>query len=295
MVVSPREFVIPIPSRVRIKGISWDVWVFFVLFIWIGVFHIMFGPVTVKKQLLLQWLPEVAKQAGNTLRLGKDLEEAVLMSSTLTFTLLDISMRSIAWWVSTYAVLKYAVSKNGVRALLIPIEGKYMLVAEKMKVYRPLILVATLMASVLYVIKDYILYAVMVHKGIDPVSAGWLFVVNLGGIISMIIVTIIWVLLPDRWLEKMWLIRVALTDSKDIILSIDITPRTFIGYFIAFSMVSTVVVLITYPSAAYLLPLVFVPLFIEWWMAGFIISVITKIVVGFVKPTINIESEGVLI
>ncbi|NOZ92118.1 MAG: hypothetical protein GXO59_02475 [Dictyoglomi bacterium] len=284
---------LPIPVAVRIKYISWDVWVFFVLFIWIGVFHILFSPMAVKKQLLLDWLPEMVKHSSQTIAIGKDMESAINMASTLTFTLLDISLRSMAWWVSTYAVLRYAVSGKGVKAFLVPIGKKYMLVADKLKTYRTMILIATMLAAGLYAVKDYVLYVLLISKGIDPVSAGWLFIVNLGGIISMIVVTIIWVLLPDKWLAKMWLVRAALNEEKDTILSIDIAPRNFIGYFVAFSMVSAVVVLITYPSVAYLLPLVFVPLLIEWWMGGVVVSLFTKMLTGMVKPAVHIESEGV--
>ncbi|UZN22579.1 hypothetical protein GM182_01315 [bacterium 3DAC] len=284
---------LPIPVAVRIKYISWDVWVFFVLFIWIGVFHVLFSPMAVKKQLLLDWLPEMVKHSSQTIAIGKDMESAINMASTLTFTLLDISLRSMAWWVSTYAVLRYAVSGKGVKAFLVPIGKKYMLVADKLKTYRAMILIATMLAAGLYAVKDYVLYVLLISKGIDPVSAGWLFIVNLGGIISMIVVTIIWVLLPDKWLAKMWLVRAALNEEKDTILSIDIAPRNFIGYFVAFSMVSAVVVLITYPSVAYLLPLVFVPLLIEWWMGGVVVSLFTKMLTGMVKPAVHIESEGV--
>jgi len=198
-----------LPERIRIKSISWDVWVFFVLFVWIGVFHVLFAPTVVKKQILLQWLPEVIKKSPEAILLGKDLEGAISMSSTLTFTLLDISMRAFAWWFATYAVLKYAFSGRGIQAVLVPFKDKKMIVADSLKVYRKMILSATMLASMLYLLKDYVIYMLLVRKGIDPVSAGWVFIINLGGIISMVVVTIIWVLLPDAWLNKMWLVRAA--------------------------------------------------------------------------------------
>jgi len=282
-----------LPLPVRIKHISWDVWVFFMLFVWIGVFHILFSPMVVKKQLLLEWLPEMAKKAPEAIKMGKDVEAAISMASTLTFTLLDISLRSIAWWISTYAVLRYAISGKGIKAFLVPVEDKYMLVADRLKTYRVMILFATVLAAGLYAVKDYIIYTLLVSKGIDPTSAGWLFISNLGGIISMIVVTIVWVLLPDKWLAKMWLVRAALNKEKNTVLSIDIAPRNFVGYFVAFAMVSAVVVLITYPSVAYFLPLVFLPLLIEWWMGGLVVSLFVKMLTGFVKPSISIESEGI--
>jgi len=284
-----------LPGRVRIRRISWDVWVFFAIFVWIGIFHILFSPAGVREKLLLEWLPQMVKNAQNVPSLGKDLEDAVYMSSSLTFTLLDITLRTLAWWFSTYVVIRYATSRNGISAIIVPFKEKYMLVADSLKVYRKMILSATFLASFLYGAKDYSLYMLMTMKGIDPASAGWLFIVNLGGIISMVIVTIIWTLLPTSWLAKLWLVRAAIASDKETILSIDITPRTFIGYFIAFTMVATVVVLITYPSALYFLPLAFIPLFIEWWLGGFLVSILIKIITGWVKPRIAVESEGILV
>ena len=284
-----------LPGRVRIRRISWDVWVFFAVFVWIGVFHILFSPAGVRGKLLLEWLPEMVKNAQGAPSLGKDLEDAVYMSSSLTFTLLDITLRTMAWWFSTYVVIRYAVSRNGISAILVPFKEKYMLVADNLKVYRKMILAATFLAALLYGVKDYSLYILMTWKGIDPASAGWVFIVNLGGIISMVVVTIIWTLLPTSWLTKLWLVRAAIDSDKETILSIDITPRTFIGYFIAFTMVASVVVLITYPRAVYFLPLALVPLFIEWWMGGFLVSILIKIITGWVKPHITLESEGILV
>ena len=292
--------VMRIHRKVRITFLSWDVWVFFVIFIWILVFHLMFDPTSVKKYILLEWLPKMIENTEESLILGTDIENAIAMASTFTFTLLDITLRSMGWWFSTFLILFYTFSRHGISAILLTIGDKYMIVAEHLKVYRKSILITTILASLFYALKDYIIYLIMVRKGIEPVSAGWLFIINVGGLLSMITVTIIWVLLPNNWLEKMWLVRASVDMDKGKVNTIDIAPRTFIGYFVAFIMVSSVVVLLTYPAAVYWLPIVCIFLFVQWWLAGFLISILVKMLVSFVKPSIEIQyveaemGEGVL-
>jgi len=260
----------------------------------------MFDPTSVKKYILLEWLPKMIENTEESLILGTDIENAIAMASTFTFTLLDITLRSMGWWFSTFLILFYTFSRHGISAILLTIGDKYMIVAEHLKVYRKSILITTILASLFYALKDYIIYLIMVRKGIEPVSAGWLFIINVGGLLSMITVTIIWVLLPNNWLEKMWLVRASVDMDKGKVNTIDIAPRTFIGYFVAFIMVSSVVVLLTYPAAVYWLPIVCIFLFVQWWLAGFLISILVKMLVSFVKPSIEIQyveaemGEGVL-
>ncbi len=272
----------------KIKGVRGGIWIALVVLGILLIYQLVINPTSFREWFLTEYLPQASEIVGQKINLGPDIKLVVRMTSSLPVMALDIMLRTFAWWL----VLLY-----GLRGLRLnawaeeSAEGRAIFVPPP-TAYRLRVLAISGGVGVLYLLKDYGIYLLLVSKGLAPVSVRWIALMSIFGVLSMLMTTLIWVWLPVsfyRWLG--W--RVVLFVVGDRVQSLMVPIRCFMSYWFAAALQFVVLTLVFMPMSVLDMFLSLLLSLIPWLVAAILSSLWLSVVVRFGEFYIDYEVMGV--
>jgi hypothetical protein len=261
---------------VRIERVRGGIWIALAVFGILIIYQIVINPTSFREWFLTDYLPKASDIIGQKIDLGSDIKLVVRMTSSLPVLSLDIMLRTFAWWL----VLFYGLSGLGLDTWAEEsAEGRTIFIPPP-TAYRLRIFVIVLVVGLLYLVKDYAIYLLMVDKGLDPNSAKWITLMSVFGVLSMLVTTLIWVWLPlafYRWIG--W--KVLLFVVGDRIQSLMVPIRCFMSYWFAAAIQFVILAVVFMPMSALDMLLSLLLSLIPWLVAAILsslwLSVVTRI------------------